>query len=271
MLPGYRSARPRHSTPRSSTIVEVDADDRIAARIWFDVDDIDAAFEELDTRYLAGEAAAHSHTWSLVMAGLCRNQSTRNSLRPRRTGRTLITAAGQRFAPGDAIAYMRAAWDVAPDINIYIEAVHRLSNLGAVVTHAAHGTSKEGFEAEWREIDLSDLRRRPAQPLRTVRRGRHRRRAHKVRRTQTSRQPGLRTPRPESGRVLPMHSTAATWTVSLPSDCRTDDIEDRRKGLRGVLEGPARREVVHALFETPPDELADGDRADRDQGISPLR
>ena len=32
--------------------------------------------------------------------------------------------------------------------------MHRLSNLGAVVTHAAHGTSQEGFEAEWREIDL---------------------------------------------------------------------------------------------------------------------
>ena len=37
---------------------------------------------------------------------------------------------------------------------ICIEAVHRLSDLGAVVTHAAHGTSQEGFDAEWREIDL---------------------------------------------------------------------------------------------------------------------
>ena len=45
-------------------------------------------------------------------------------------------------------------WDVAPDVNIYIEAVHRLSNLGAVVTYAAKGTSKEGFDAEWREITL---------------------------------------------------------------------------------------------------------------------
>ena len=32
----------------------------------FDLDDIDAAFEELDARYLAGEAAAHAHTWSVV-------------------------------------------------------------------------------------------------------------------------------------------------------------------------------------------------------------
>ncbi len=39
-------------------------------------------------------------------------------------------------------------------LSIYIEAVHRLSDLGAVVTHAAHGTSQEGFDAEWRVIDL---------------------------------------------------------------------------------------------------------------------
>ena len=47
-------------------IVEIDADDRIAAHVVFDLDDIDAAFEELDARYLAGEAAAHAHTWSVV-------------------------------------------------------------------------------------------------------------------------------------------------------------------------------------------------------------
>ncbi|MEO6793159.1 MAG: hypothetical protein ABI253_00145 [Mycobacterium sp.] len=32
----------------------------------FDPDDIHAALAELDARYLAGEAAAHAHTWSLV-------------------------------------------------------------------------------------------------------------------------------------------------------------------------------------------------------------
>jgi hypothetical protein len=34
--------------------------------VVFDVDDIDAAFAELEARYAAGEAAAHAHTWSLV-------------------------------------------------------------------------------------------------------------------------------------------------------------------------------------------------------------
>ena len=61
---------------------------------------------------------------------------------------------GSAFAPGDLTAYIRAAWDLTPDLSIYIEAVHRLSHFGAVVTHAAHGTSQEGFDAEWREIDI---------------------------------------------------------------------------------------------------------------------
>ena len=34
--------------------------------VTFDIDDIDAAFDELDARYLAGEAAAHAHTWSVI-------------------------------------------------------------------------------------------------------------------------------------------------------------------------------------------------------------
>ena len=38
------------------------------------------------------------------------------------------------------------------DINVYVEQVHRLNGLGAVITYAAHETSHEGFAAEWRGI-----------------------------------------------------------------------------------------------------------------------
>src|SRR6185295_16309826 len=47
-------------------VVEYDADERVAAAVIFDLDDFDAAIAELDTRYLAGEAAAHAHTWSVI-------------------------------------------------------------------------------------------------------------------------------------------------------------------------------------------------------------
>ena len=68
---------PRRSTPRLLGIVEIDADNRIAAIVVFDPDDIDAAFEELETRYLAGEAADHSQMWSVIAeayAGLNRRE-----------------------------------------------------------------------------------------------------------------------------------------------------------------------------------------------------
>ena len=66
----------------------------------------------------------------------------------------MTTGASPQFAPGELIANLRAAWDLTPEISIYIEAVHRLSDLGAVVTLACSGTSQEGFEAEWRMVDL---------------------------------------------------------------------------------------------------------------------
>ncbi len=47
-------------------VVEIDADERMAAIIVFDTDDIYAAFDELDARYMAGEAAAHADTWSAI-------------------------------------------------------------------------------------------------------------------------------------------------------------------------------------------------------------
>ena len=57
-------------------IVEIDADERIAAHVVFDLDDIDAAFAELDARYLAGEAAAHAHTWSVIAQATPRSTGT---------------------------------------------------------------------------------------------------------------------------------------------------------------------------------------------------
>ena len=137
-------------------IVEINTDNRIAARISFDVDDIDAAFEELDARYLAGEAAEHSHTWSLI-ARTCAafNQHVMPPTTPDwvNIDHRKVTA----FAPGDMTSYMRVTFDVAPDIKFYIEAVHRLTDLGAVFTQRGRGTSHEGFEGEWRDIILMSI------------------------------------------------------------------------------------------------------------------
>ena len=80
-----RDQRPEAFHTEVLIILEIDADERIAARVMFDPDDIDAAFEELDARYLAGEAAAHAHTWSVITEAMPRSTGT-NSPRRRRTG-----------------------------------------------------------------------------------------------------------------------------------------------------------------------------------------
>ena len=135
------------------SVVELDPDERIVARVAFDLDDIDAAFEELDARYLAGEAAANRHTWSLTAQAYA--AFNRRQLYPTAPNWVNIDhRRGLRFAPGDMLPYLQAAWNVMPDNKARIETVHRLSNLGAVITAVGHGTSEEGFDAEWRYIHL---------------------------------------------------------------------------------------------------------------------
>ncbi len=135
-------------------VIEIDADERIAALVAFDLDDFDAAIAELDARYLAGEAAAHAHTWSIITgtyASIGRHEFP--ALTP--DCATIDHRRATAFAPGDLPAYIRAGWDMGQDVRAYVEVVHQLSNLGAVCSCAAHGVSREGFDAEWRHLALS--------------------------------------------------------------------------------------------------------------------
>ena len=134
-------------------IVEIDADNRLATNTLFDVDEIEAAFEELDARYVRGEGAAHAQTWSVIaeMYGTL----NRREIPAMAKGwvnvdhRPLVT-----IEPNDLATTLGAMWDLVPDVSMYVEAVHRLTSFGAVVTHTSYGTSQEGFDAEWRMIQL---------------------------------------------------------------------------------------------------------------------
>jgi hypothetical protein len=135
---------------------EINADGRIAAAVVFDLDDIDAAFEELDARYLAGEAAPYQRTWSVIAAGYA--SLNRHEVPPSAPDYVNIDhRLRATIEAADLARNLGAAWDLTPDVKGYIEAVHRLSNLGAVVTHAAHGTSEGGLDAEWRGVHLLTL------------------------------------------------------------------------------------------------------------------
>ena len=134
-------------------IVEINADGRIGAVVIFDLEDFDAAIAELDARYLAGEAAAHSRTWSVIMQGYA--SLNRRELPPTTPDWVNIDhRRGTSIAPGGIPELLTAAWNVTSDLNNFVEAVHRLDNLGGVVTHVANETSQEGFHAEWRVVSV---------------------------------------------------------------------------------------------------------------------
>jgi hypothetical protein len=134
------------------TVAEVIDGDLVHVTVDFDADDMDAALAELDARYLAGDAAAHANTWSAI----AQQYAAFNRRELFATTPDWVNIdhrrGGSAFATGEMTANIRASWDVAPDATVYVETVHRLTDLGAVITQAVKGTSREGFQAEWREI-----------------------------------------------------------------------------------------------------------------------
>jgi SnoaL-like domain len=134
-------------------VVEINEDDQVSGLISLDPEDFDSALAELDARYLAGEAAPYARTWSAI----ARAYASISGGELAATTPDWINIDHRRttaFAAGEAIEYIRAAWDLTPKLNIYVEAVHRLNDLGAVVAHAAQGSSRDGFDAEWRATNL---------------------------------------------------------------------------------------------------------------------
>jgi hypothetical protein len=135
------------------SVSEINAENQIVARVAFDSEDIDAAVTELDARYLAGEAAAHAHIWTAITK--VQAAYNRHEVPPTTADCVNIDhRPGIAFAPGDVTAYIGATYDVAPDVKGHLEAVHRLGNLGVVVTEVVAGTSHDGFAFEWREVAL---------------------------------------------------------------------------------------------------------------------
>ena len=133
-------------------VVEINSHNQIAAIVLFELDDFDAAIAELDRRYLAGEAAAHAHTWSTVVRAY--QSITRHELPPTKQDWVNVDhRRGIAFAPGNLTAYLRDIWD-EEYVSSFIEAVHRLNNLGAVFVQVLKGTSRGGFDAEWRIVEL---------------------------------------------------------------------------------------------------------------------
>ncbi len=147
--------RPEAFSLEMLCIIEINADGRIAASVLFDLDEIDAAFTELDARYLAGEGASHARSWAaVVQMYVSLNRRELPATTPAWVNVDHQQGGAFTFAPGEMAVNIRASWDQLPSGRIYIEAVHRVTDLGAVVTHRAQGTSQGGLDVEWQCVNL---------------------------------------------------------------------------------------------------------------------
>ena len=134
-------------------IVEIDTDNRIVAAVEFDSDDIDAAFEELEARYLAGEAAAHAHTWSVIArtyAAFNRHEilsTTPDSVYiDHRSATTVASGDWPQLSVRRGTSLRRSASTSRPCIG--------WTNSEPSSPIVLTGTSQEGLDAEWRMIAL---------------------------------------------------------------------------------------------------------------------
>ncbi|SOX54901.1 regulator [Mycobacterium ahvazicum] len=231
-------------------VVEIDSERRTKAVAVFDVDAVEAAFDELDSRYLAGEAAAHPHTWSAITDAY--GALNRGDIPPTTADFADIDhRSGATMAPGDLIDYLHVAFDETENNSLRIVAVYRLTDHGAVVTHVANGTTPEGLDVEWRvtnviiidgnllnrvemfdESDLDaalarfDELARPAPPLENDA-------------TKALAQFAAAFNRHDMAGMLALASVEGR-------------VDDRREGLRAVLEVRAWPTAAESMFETVP-------------------
>jgi len=136
-------------------IIEVNTDGLVIARICFDPDDVDAAFEELDARYLAGEAAPYAEVWQGITEGL-------GAINRREPASTLwnVAAVDHRrvpFAPQDFERGTKELWKLVPDVRYRAKAVHALDTHGAVINLVVEGTDAQGNKLQWATINVISL------------------------------------------------------------------------------------------------------------------
>ncbi len=244
----FRDQDPEAFVAEQLDVGEFNAERRLAASVSFDPDDFEAALAELDARYLAGEAAPYARTWSALTQTYAAADRQQLRLTPDCVNidhRRIPTKAG------GLARYLRASWDEAQSFRVYVEAVHRLGAHGAVFTQAARGLSDQGFEAEWREVILATVE------------------GDLVNRCEVFDEADLDAALArfdELGRSMPALENAATRNCVLVAEAfnrRDGDAifalanddgrhDDRRKGLRSVLDGPERRKVIDATLTTVP-------------------
>ena len=161
-----RDQRPERVPASRCSRRRVDADERIAAFVAFDLDDVEPP-RRARRPILAGEAAPGARVVA-HFATLC--AFNRASPRQRLTASIIDHQLHTHLRRGELTQHTAASSDLAPDIRITSRLCTSLATSARSSPSGARDLAR-GLRADWRVHQTSVDRRRPVQPLRNLRRG----------------------------------------------------------------------------------------------------
>src|SRR5580765_1520670 len=136
-------------------LMEVDERGRIVANVRWDLDDLAAAYADIDGRWAAGEANAHplASRWiaDYLRCFAARDWSAMSALlAPEVIGENhRLVGWGTRTGPAGIVSTLQAQIELAPDTRERVDHV-RTCERGALFEYAWHGTREGGaFENLW--------------------------------------------------------------------------------------------------------------------------
>jgi hypothetical protein len=144
---------------------EVSDDGRVKRTVVFDTHDLDAAFAELDARYLAGEGAPFADTLAPCLE-LATALSRQDWARCRElllddfeiTDHSPAPSGYGRDGPDQFITSLRTMFELAPTTHVRILAVHTVQHGAALVWTQTTGMTTEGVDAAWPRLLLGMCR-----------------------------------------------------------------------------------------------------------------
>jgi hypothetical protein len=130
-------------------VVGVDAEGRMACHVMFHPEDEDAAFAELEARYLAGEAAPFAATWQEIVDGIDAINRRDLSAAP---DHAVVDHSPQWLPAGTVSRNVGDLTELVPDLVVRATEIHRLDHHGAVMTVTCEGTSDQGSRVSWSNV-----------------------------------------------------------------------------------------------------------------------
>ncbi|HVE94626.1 MAG TPA: nuclear transport factor 2 family protein, partial [Acidimicrobiales bacterium] len=159
-VPRGRDDRPDALSDQQLRLWGLDGEGKLALDVFFDLEDVDAAYAELDAQYLATEAQPHCNVFETIAAAIDaynRRDAVAAPLAPD------LVHVDHRPAslpdmnePSGLVSYLGRTVEVVPDLTMRLTAVHVLDDRGAVFTIVQSGATPEGMPIEF-SLHAADL------------------------------------------------------------------------------------------------------------------